>query len=127
MSRFGRAIIYGVATIFLLAFVISLVLSSLLKWTNISESSLTWVIFAGSVLSVFVGGFVAGGKGKERGWIVGGATSILFTLIVFLFQFLGLEQTFSAKQWIYHLAFLVAAMFGGIMGVNVSSTRGHTH
>jgi putative membrane protein (TIGR04086 family) len=127
MARFGKAIVYGVVTIFLLSFVISLLLSLLLKWTDVSESSLTWVIFAGSIVSVFIGGFVAGGKGKEKGWLVGGTTSILFTLLVFLFQFLGLEQPFSAAQWLYHLAFLAAAMVGGIMGVNIASTRGRSH
>ncbi|MBB5324816.1 putative membrane protein (TIGR04086 family) [Anoxybacillus tepidamans] len=125
MVRFGKAIVYGVVTIFLLASIISLLLSLFLKWTDVQESSLTWVIFAGSLLSVFIGGFVAGGKGKEKGWLMGGTTSALFTFIVFLFQFLGLEQSFSTKQWMYHLGFFVVAMLGGMMGVNMSSARRH--
>ncbi|ANB58438.1 hypothetical protein GFC29_1863 [Anoxybacillus sp. B7M1] len=125
MARFGKGVVYGVLTIFLLALIISFLLSLLLKWTDIQESSLTWVIFAASVLSVFIGGFVAGGKGKERGWLIGGTTSLVFTLLVFFFQFLGLEQTFSTKQWIYHLGFLLAAMLGGVMGVNLSSSNRH--
>lgn len=123
MARFGKAIVYGVVTIFVFASIVSLLLSLLLKWTDIQESSLTWGIFACSLLSVFIGGLVAGGKGKEKGWLIGGTTSILFTFIVFLFQFLGLEQPFSTKQWMYHLGFFVVAMFGGMMGVNMSSSR----
>ncbi|GGJ67139.1 putative membrane protein (TIGR04086 family) [Anoxybacillus voinovskiensis] len=125
MARFGKAVAYGVVTIFLLASIVSMLLSLLLKWTDVQESSLTFVIFACSLLSVFIGGVVAGGKGKERGWLIGGATGVCFTFIIFLFQFLGMEKTFSAQQWLYHLGFLAVAMIGGIMGVNFSSSRQH--
>jgi putative membrane protein (TIGR04086 family) len=123
MARIGTAVVYGIVTIFLLAALISFFLSLILKWTNVQESSLTWVIFAGSLLSVFIGGFVAGGKGKEKGWFIGGITSLLFTFIVFLFQFLGLEKAFTLEQWLYHLSFFVAAALGGIVGVNMTASR----
>lgn len=125
MARFGKAVAYGVVTIFLLASIVSLLLSLLLKWTDVQESSLTFVIFACSLLSVFIGGVVAGGKGKERGWLIGGATGACFTCIIFLFQFLGMEKAFSTQQWLYHLGFLAVAIIGGIMGVNFSSSRQH--
>ncbi|WJP99652.1 TIGR04086 family membrane protein [Geobacillus stearothermophilus] len=123
MSRLGSALVYGVATIFVLAALVSFVFSLLLKWTDIHESSLTWVIFAVSVISMFIGGIVAGGKSQEKGWLAGGLTSLLFTALIFLFQFLGIEKPFTAEQWLYHLVFFVAAALGGIVGVNLSPTR----
>jgi putative membrane protein (TIGR04086 family) len=123
MTKWGTAIVYGVVTIFLLAALISFFLSLILKWTDVQESSLTWVIFAGSLLSMFIGGVVAGGKGKEKGWLIGGGTSLLFTLIVLVFQFLGLEKAFTLEQWLYHLIFFVAAALGGIVGVNLTASR----
>jgi putative membrane protein (TIGR04086 family) len=123
MSRWGTAIVYGVVTIFLLAAVISFFLSLILKWTDVQEASLTWIIFAGSLLSMFIGGLVAGGKGKEKGWLAGGITSLSFTAIIFFFQFLGLEKAFTLEQWIYHLIFFVAAALGGIVGVNLKASR----
>ncbi|MBA2873624.1 TIGR04086 family membrane protein [Thermaerobacillus caldiproteolyticus] len=123
MTRLGKAIVYGIVTIFLLAAIVSFFLSLMMKFTSIEESSLTWMIFTSSLLSMFIGGFVAGGKGKEKGWLMGGATGVLFTVIVLLFQFLGLEQSFSLKQWLYHLGFLAAAMLGGVLGVNITASR----
>jgi len=123
VSRLGSALVYGVATIFVLAALVSFVFSLLLKWTDIHESSLTWVIFAVSVISMFIGGIVAGGKSQEKGWLAGGLTSLLFTALIFLFQFLGIEKPFTAEQWLYHLVFFVAAALGGIVGVNLSPTR----
>jgi putative membrane protein (TIGR04086 family) len=123
MVRLGKAVLYGVATIFVLALIVSFVLSIILKFTNASEATFAWVAFTCSLISFFVGGFVAGGKGKEKGWLVGGFTSILFTLLIFLFQFLGVDKLFTAQQWLYHLAFLIAAMCGGVIGVNISASR----
>ncbi|QPA30204.1 TIGR04086 family membrane protein [Thermaerobacillus caldiproteolyticus] len=123
MTRLGKAIVYGIVTIFLLAAIVSFFLSLMMKFTSIEESSLTWMIFTSSLLSMFIGGFVAGGKGKEKGWLMGGATGVLFTVIVLLFQFLGLEQSFSLKQWLYHLGFLAAAMLGGVLGVNITASQ----
>jgi len=120
MSRLGSALVYGVASIFVLAALVSFVFSLLLKWTDIEESSLTWMIFAVSVISMFIGGVVAGGKSQEKGWLAGGLTSLLFTAIIFLFQFLGVEKPFTAEQWLYHLIFFVVAALGGIVGVNLS-------
>jgi putative membrane protein (TIGR04086 family) len=123
MARWGMAVVYGVTTIFLFTMIVSLFLTLLLKLTSYQESSLQWLINVCAFFAVFCGGFIAGGKGKERGWILGGATSLFFTLIVYLFQFLGLEQTFSLEQWGYHTGFLVTAMLGGMIGVNIASSR----
>lgn len=85
------------------------------------ESSLTWVILIISFLALFVGGFVSGGKGKEKGWLMGGATGILYILVVFLFQYLGYDTTFSTEQLFYNLGFLGTAILGGIIGVNMTT------
>lgn len=73
---------------------------------------------------MFVGGFISGGKGKEKGWMLGGATGLLFTAFVVLFQYLGYDSAFTLKEMIYHLCFIVTAMMGGILGVNISNSRG---
>lgn len=122
-KKWGKAILYGLITIFVIAFVTSLVFASLLKFTSITESSITWLLLSLTVLGMFIGGFVAGGNGKEKGWLVGGVTALIYTIIIFLFQFLGYGKIFSVEQTIYHAGFLVVAMFGGIVGVNITSSR----
>jgi putative membrane protein (TIGR04086 family) len=118
-----KAMSYGVGTIFMLILSASLILSLLLKFTSMQESSLTWFIAAFSFLSLFIGGFISGGKGKEKGWLTGGLTGLIFTLLVFLVQFLGYQSTFNIEQSLYHSAYILIAVVGGIFGVNVSSKR----
>ncbi|WP_331456722.1 TIGR04086 family membrane protein [Bacillus sp. FJAT-27916] len=116
----GSAILYGVVTIFIMAAVFSLFFSLILRFTNVAESSLTYIIMILSFLTLFIGGFIAGGKGKKQGWLLGGGTGLIYTLIVFLYQYLGLDALFTSKQLIYNACFIVTAMMGGVLGVNLS-------
>lgn len=122
-KRWGRAVFYGVFAILLLALIGSLVLSLLLRFTNLTEESLFWVITSLSFFAVFVGGVVSGGKGKEKGWLLGAMTAVMYTGIVLLFQFLGYGKTLSLESYLYHGGFLVTAMIGGMLGVNLSSSK----
>jgi putative membrane protein (TIGR04086 family) len=112
-----------VGTIFIIAVVASLFFSILLRFTKINETSLTYVIMAVSFITLFIGGFISGGKGKRQGWMLGGGTGVLYLLAVLLFQYLGHDSLFSLKQWIYHGCFVITSMMGGILGVNMSSSR----
>ncbi|ASA97844.1 MULTISPECIES: TIGR04086 family membrane protein [Anoxybacillus] len=118
-----RAIFYGVITIFISAIICSFIFALLLKLTSYDETSLRWVMHVLAFLSLFFGGLIAGGKGKVRGWLLGGATGVIFTTIIFLFQFLGMNQMFSPEQWGYHAGFLITAIIGGMIGVNVATSR----
>jgi len=121
MRKLSLAMIYGVITIFVVIILASLLLSLLLRFTSMQESSLSWVVIAVSFLAMFVGGFVTGGKGKEKGWLIGSGSGLLFSIIVFLFQYLGHDSLFSTQQSIYHLGFLATAAIGGIFGVNMTT------
>ncbi|MBO1514797.1 TIGR04086 family membrane protein [Metabacillus bambusae] len=122
-KKWGKAILYGLITIFVIALATSLIFSLLLKFTSLTESSIAWLLLGLSVLAMFIGGFVAGGKGQEKGWLIGGVTAILYSLIIFLFQFLGYGHIFTMEQTMYHGGFLVVAMLGGVFGVNMTSSR----
>lgn len=115
------SISYGLITVFLLAAITSLVLSLLLKFTNLQELSLSWIMLSISFIILFIGGFVSGGKGKEKGWLLGGGTGICYSLIIFLLQYLGFDAHFTVEQMLYHLGFLLISILGGILGVNMTS------
>lgn len=121
MRRMGIAMVYGVVAIFAIVIVSSLFFALLLRFTSLQESSISWLIMAVSFIALFIGGFVSGGKGKEKGWLIGGGTALLYSVIVFLIKFLGYESTFSSEQIMYHIGFLAISIIGGIFGVNFSS------
>ena len=120
-KKMSVAVIYGVGTIFAIAMVASFFFSILLRFTSLTESSLTYIIMLVSFLSLFIGGFISGGRGQKQGLFLGGSTGFLYLLIIFLFQYLGHDALFTVKQWIYYGCFLITAMMGGVLGVNMSS------
>ncbi|WP_233522566.1 TIGR04086 family membrane protein [Peribacillus glennii] len=120
-KKMGTAILYGVSSIFILFIISSFVFATLLRFTSITESSLTYIIMAGSFITMFIGGFISGGKGKKQGWVLGGSTGLVYMVIVMSYQYLGNDSLFSLREWIYQGCFVVTAMMGGVLGVNLSS------
>ncbi|WML45518.1 TIGR04086 family membrane protein [Neobacillus sp. PS3-40] len=98
-----------------------MIFSFILRFTSVREISLQYIITAISFIGLFGGGFLSGGKGKQKGWLIGGLTGLIYSLIVFLFQYLGYDRLFTGEQIIYHICYTLIAMMGGILGVNMSS------
>lgn len=113
-------IMYGWIIILGLTLIASVLLALLLKFSSFNEPALSWVTLIIGLISLFIGGLVAGIKGKAKGWIVGGITGGGFTLFTFLVQYLGYQQGFSLDQMIHHATYIGAALLGGVVGVNVT-------
>lgn len=122
MKKHCFALIYG--WIFVLAFILigSFILALILQFTTVSQSMLSWIAFAVGLLALFCGGLITGMKGKAKGWIFGGIVGAGFTLFVFFVQYLGYQNGFTFEQLMHHSAFILAAMFGGMIGVNLFSS-----
>ncbi|WP_078545395.1 TIGR04086 family membrane protein [Litchfieldia alkalitelluris] len=121
MKKIGLATAYGITAIFAVIVLTSLLFSLILRFSSVQEASLQWIIVGVSFLALFIGGFISGGKGKEKGWLMGGTTGLLYSLVVFIFQYLGHDATFTTEQSVYHAGFLATAMIGGIFGVNMTT------
>ncbi|MBB6445904.1 TIGR04086 family membrane protein [Bacillus benzoevorans] len=121
-KNLASAILFGTLTIFIFLISCSIIFSILLRFTSLQESSIQWLVTAISFIAIFTGGFISGGRGKEKGWLLGGMTGFIYSLIIFLFQFLGLNSLFDFEQIIYHICYILIAMMGGILGVNLGGS-----
>ncbi|CAG9619468.1 TIGR04086 family membrane protein [Sutcliffiella rhizosphaerae] len=120
-KKLGIAVMYGLITIFMIAIAVSFIFSLILRFTSLQETSVAWLILILSFLTLFIGGFISGGKGKEKGWLLGAVTGGAYTLVIFLFQYLGNDSLFTLQQMMFHSGFIGVAALGGIIGVNISS------
>lgn len=113
------SLVYGLIFIFGIIFVSSIIIALLLRFTTFNEPALSWATLITGLIALFIGGLVAGLKSKAKGWVIGGMVGLGFTLIIFLIQYLGYKQSFSFGQSLHHVGYILSALLGGIIGVNV--------
>ena len=89
--RVSSSVLIGLGVIYVVAAIFSLIFSLILKFTSAQEDQLSLIITIISFIALFMGGLVAGGRVREKGWLLGGLTGLLYTVINFLFQYLDLN------------------------------------
>ncbi|WP_053074989.1 TIGR04086 family membrane protein [Ornithinibacillus californiensis] len=117
------ALLYGWIVILGLILVSSMAIALLLRFSSFSEPATDWVTLVIGLISLFIGGAVAGAKGKQKGWMIGIMTGLGFTVFTFLVQYLGYQVGFTLQQAIHHFFYILAALFGGAVGVNIASNN----
>ncbi|PYZ94138.1 TIGR04086 family membrane protein [Salipaludibacillus keqinensis] len=117
--RLISSVLYGVLTIFILVIAASFLSSLVLRFTNVTEATFLWILIGFSFVALFIGGFISGGRSGEKGWFAGTLTALLYSLVVFLTQYLSFNQGFDMQQILMHGGYLLAAILGGMVGVNV--------
>lgn len=117
------ALLYGWITVFGLMLVMSIFIAFFLHMTSLDNPLYSKLTFGLGLISLFIGGFIAGMKGKAKGWLNGAIIGIGFTLFVFFVQYLGYKQAFSLEQSFYHLGYILSALIGGVIGVNFVSSE----
>lgn len=121
-----KSLFFGWIKAFTIIVGTTLILAFFLRFTDLGEQTLSWLTFTSGCIALFIGGFVAGFKQKEKGWLIGGLTGIGFTIIVFLIQYLGYKQSFSLDQLTYHGGYIFFALIGGVIGVNFAQNNSST-
>ncbi|MGA9287305.1 MAG: TIGR04086 family membrane protein [Anaerobacillus sp.] len=109
----------GLLTIVVIVLATSVLFSLILRFTSVSQHGISPFIIVGSVIAFFIGGFISGGKGGEKGWLLGGGTACMYILLLFLIQYLGYRMNMNLEQLLYHGAYALVCILGGIIGVNV--------
>ncbi len=70
------------------------------------------------LIALFIGGFSIGRKSKKKGWLEGLKLSGIFLVILILFQYLGLQSSFSLKNILFYVLIVASTVFGSMIGIN---------
>lgn len=117
------AVTYGITAALLIILASAFLLASLLRFTSYSESTGSILPLIISLLSLFIGGVIAGSKMKERGLLIGAITGLIYCCFSFFFQFLGFDHAPGFSQYGFFAANIAAAALGGVVGVNLFSAK----
>src|SRR5690625_3210453 len=105
-NTYITALLFGWITTFILILLASVFLSIIIRFTFMTEYTLSYLALAIGIISLLIGGMVAGIKGKEKGWVIGALTGVGFTFLTFLIQYLGYNEVFTMQQLIYHITYI---------------------
>lgn len=115
----GIALLYIVCTILGLTFI-----STLLNYINLfGNTAINIIKIIIPIISMLIGGFVIGKRKGKKGWLEGLKLSLIFLVILTLFNYLGLHHTMSIKTVIYYLILIISTIFGSIIGVNKYNSK----
>lgn len=121
-SKF-TAILYGWLTILFFVFVSSAILTFIIRFTSITAFTLSYITLVIGLFILFIGGLMTGLKGKDMGLLLGFITGAGFSILTFLIQFLGYNELFSIQQTLFHITYILSAMAGAVVGVNILNSN----
>ena len=74
------------------------------------------------VISLFIGGFLIGKKSLKKGWLEGLKLSLIFLILLIIFEYLALDQSFNIKNILYYLILSISSIFGSMIGISKKIT-----
>ncbi|MBD2870424.1 TIGR04086 family membrane protein [Paenibacillus arenilitoris] len=97
----------------------ALLLSLLLHFTDMKESSLPSSAFLVHSFAALAGGFTAGKRSEKKGWYHGSILGLLYGVMIMIVSFLAQNASLTWHSALLLGAALLAGAFGGMIGVNL--------
>ncbi|CAM4366414.1 TIGR04086 family membrane protein [Paenibacillus tarimensis] len=119
--RNGSSLLVGTVTAMIWLMAGALLLSVLLRYSNLQESSLqlyAWILHS---LSALAGGFAAGRKTESKGWYQGAVTGVIYALLIIVTGFLAANAPFTTETFMLLAAAVPAGALGGMFGVGTKN------
>ena len=70
------------------------------------------------IISLFVSGILLGKVSDKKGWLEGLKFSLVYVLLIFLFNYLGLDNKLEARDFIFYATLIAITIFGSALGIN---------
>lgn len=114
IKNISLSILYIVISLLILTFVLTI-----FSYFNIiGDNTVSIFKIIIPIISLFVGGFFIGKKSLKKGWLEGLKLSLIFIIILVIFEYLALNQSFEIKNLLYYLILSVSSIFGSMIGIS---------
>lgn len=114
LKNIGVSLLYIICIMLVLTFI-----STFFNYINLfNNSTMSILKIIIPVISMLVGGFIIGKRTGKNGWLEGLKLSLVFIIILTIFNYLGLDHKISLKTIIYYAILIISTIFGSIIGVN---------
>jgi len=118
LKKLGMSFVYILSSLFALTFIITI-----LSYFNIMNDKIVSIFkIIIPIISLFIGGFYIGKNSNKKGFIEGLKLSLLFSIIVIIFNFLAFDSSFKLKYLLYYLILIISCIAGSMIGINKKKT-----
>lgn len=106
--------------LYIIIFIIGLTLfGTLLNYLNILNGKMLSIYEIISILiSSFAGGFINGKRSDKKGWLDGLKLSLIFLVLLTIFNYLALNTSLSFKSIVFYVIVSISIIFGSMIGIN---------
>ena len=114
-----KNIAIGIGIAFITTFILLLIFSAILTYSNISENMINPTIIVITAISILIGSSIVNMKIKKNGLINGGIIGGLYILTIYLISsLLNWKFALNTQSIIMIIVGIVFGILGGIIGVN---------
>lgn len=114
LKNLGMSFLYIIGFILILTFI-----TTLFSYFNIINDKVTSIIkIIIPVISMFIGGFYIGKRSLKKGFIEGLKLGSLFSIILIIFNYLALNNSFKFKYLLFYIILITSSILGSMIGIN---------
>lgn len=111
----------GTLIAYFITFILILIYSAILAYTNVPESTIPTCVFVIGIASVFIASSISAIKIKEKGLKNGGLIGLIYILLLYILSSITTESFALTGYTIATIIFnILLGMVGGIIGVNLA-------
>ena len=114
LKNLGMSFIYIIATILILTFIITI-----LSYFNIMNDKVTSIFkITIPIIALLIGGIYIGKRSLKRGFLEGLKLGAIFSLILIIFNYLALGNSFKIKYLLFYIILIISSILGSMIGIN---------
>ena len=119
IKNISISILYIIVSILLLTFI-----TTILSYFNIiSDKTLSIFKMAILIISMFIGGDYLGKRSDKKGWLEGLKLSLIFIILLIIFNFLAFKDSLSIKSILYYIIIIISSIFGSMVGISMKKNN----
>lgn len=110
LKNISKSILYTVASIIILTIILTI-----LNYFDIFNGTIVKIFkIINLIISILIGSFLIGRKTNNKGWLEGLKFGLIMSIIIFLFNFLGLNKL----DYLTYIIILITSIIGGMIGIS---------
>lgn len=114
LKNLSFSLAYIIGSILILTFI-----TTIFSYFNIMNDKIVSIIkIIIPVISFLIGGFYIGKKSLKKGFLEGLKLGLIFSIILVIFNYLALGNSFKLKYLLFYLILNIASILGSMIGIN---------